>query len=155
MQLIKMKIKRENFPGRTHYEYPSCFDAKKVKFGPVYERGFKNPERRGHQYILIGVPDKDAPRFLNADGLREKGFTFEASLVSREEALALGSLWGADSRTEKITDDQTVLRIVAKVARGEPLSKEDEEALDPDHPAPGIRRSPSFQERLDEALEKW
>lgn len=147
MKLIKMKIKRNQTAERTRYVYPKGYDATKVRFGPVYEsflpENYDEVVARGNtdEFILIGVSDADAPGFLADPDAKE---------LTYEEAAALGGAW--TKQIEKITDPGKVIAIAAKVVKGEALTQEEKEALDPDSPVSGINKSRSFKESLDEFL---
>ncbi|RPI56420.1 MAG: hypothetical protein EHM49_00060 [Deltaproteobacteria bacterium] len=149
MKLIKMSIGRNRTPEKTSYVYPKEYDARKVRFGPVYEsslkKNFDKVVARGDrdESILIGVDDADAVQFLANPTAQE---------VPYDDALALGDDW--TEQVERITDSAKVIAISAKVARGESLSKKEKEALDPESKEPGITKSRSFKEVLDEALAK-
>jgi len=158
VKLIKMKIKRTEENGRTHYDYPSAYKAELVKFGPIYESAL--PENlaivsaRGNkdEFILFGVEDKAAQVFLSSQGVFEKAFSFEAQEITEEAAKQIGSSW--TRQTEKITDEAKVIQILAKVARNEQLTQAEKDALDPNKPESGISLSKSFEAYLNEFLGK-
>ena len=158
MKLIRLKIKRTSTAEKTHYDYPACYDAKKVMFGPIYEGALNenvaliNQRNQGDEFIVIGTSDKDAVEFLKSEGGQEQGFEFGAKEITEEEALADGNKW--TRQTEKIVDQEKVLMILAKVARNEPLNQTEKDAIDPDNPEPGINKSKPFEESLNEFLEK-
>lgn len=153
-----MKIKRTEENGTTHYDYPSSYKAELVKFGPIYEsalpENLASVNSRGNkdEFILFGVEDKDAQAFLSSQGVSEKDFCFEAQEITEETARQLGNSW--TRQTEKITDEQKVIQILAKVARNEELSQTEKDALDPTKPESGINLSKSFEADLDEFLAK-
>ena len=158
MKLIRLKIKRTSTAEKTHYDYPACYDAKKVKFGPIYEGAMEenvaliNQRNQGDEFIVIGTDDKDAVAFLKAEGSKEQAFEFGAKEITVEEALVEGNKW--TKQTEKIVDLEKVLMILAKVAREEPLNQTEKDAINPDNPEPGINKSKPFEESLNEFLEK-
>ncbi|MBW1976261.1 MAG: hypothetical protein JRI45_12000 [Deltaproteobacteria bacterium] len=158
MKLIRMRIKRTSTAEKTHYDYPSCYDAKKVKFGPIYEGAMDenvaliNQRNQGDEFIVIGTSDEDAAEFLKAEGSQEQDFEFGAKEITEEEALVDGNKW--TKQREKIIDEQKVIGILAKVARDKPLTQREKNALDPDNPEPGINKSRSFGEGLNEFLGK-
>lgn len=147
MKLIKLKIKREQTAGRTHYTYPKGYEASKVRFGPFYESSLEKNLRkvrdRGNkdEFIIVGMNDRDATSFLACA---------EATELSYDEALAIGSSW--TEQVEITANPLLVLSIVAKATRGEPLSSEERDALDPNSSTPGINKTKSFKEQLDEFL---
>jgi len=156
VKLIRLKIKRTSTAEKTHYDYPACYDAKKVKFGPIYEGAMEenvaliNQRNQGDEFIVIGTDDKDAVAFLKAEGSKEQAFEFGAKEITVEEALVEGNKW--TKQTEKIVDLEKVLMILAKVAREEPLNQTEKDAINPDNPEPGINKSKPFEESLNEFL---
>lgn len=156
MKLIKMRINRIEGGGGTHYEYPPQYNAELVKFGPIYESGLdenasKVRERaKNDEYIIIGVEDNAAENFLSSNKHQENGFEFEAKEITKEEALSDGNSWTKQS--DEITDQSVVIKILAKVARNEPLTQKEKDAIDPDKPELGINKSRSFEEDLNEFL---
>lgn len=159
MKLIKMKIRRIRKEGATHYNYPiPHYDAMKVKFGPIYEGILKEvvesdilPRNADDEFILIGVANEDFGQFMKANNFEEDGFVYAAEEIDRIKALEYGNRW-TRPRTERITNNDVVIKILAKVARKEALTKEEEDAINPDNPTPGIVKSKSFEENLDDAL---
>jgi len=54
---------------------------------------------------------------------------------------------------EAITDEQRVLSVIAKMTRGEPLTEEDQKALDPNDPTPGVvKKMPPTTRRVAQEL---
>jgi hypothetical protein len=155
MKLLKMRIRRTNEEGHTHYEYPQSYDAHKVAFGPIYESGLPEIAKEAQdrdaddEFIIIGVKEADLAQFLKSNTEVKSGHTFTTVELTKEEAVALGGRW--TKQTEKM-DDKIILPIVAKVARGEKLSQKEKDALDPNHKEPGITKTKSFAEDLDEYL---
>ena len=164
MKVIKMKVHRYD-PGHggTRYEYPPGYDPKKVVMGPHYEKGAK---QRGDdfQYIIFGVRDADASQFLAAGGVEVtagsgKRFKFEAAEMTRAEAeTEIDNYLRGETYDEAATfveDQSVVTNMLAKIGKGEKLSKSDMEALDPDHPARGLRRKKSVKEKWNEKFDKF
>jgi len=145
-KILKIKVKREPLEkGGTHYVYPPEYDSGKISvlcyesFGDaaaVMARGKYN-----YEYCIGVVDSKDAPAFLKSPDIEE---------LTKEEAIPLGDKWLP--QTERILDQQKVLLILAKNARGAELTQNDLNALDPDHPESGIGKGKSFSERLTENL---
>ena len=160
MKLIKMKIKRTQGGGKTTYTYPTPhYDPYKVKYGPIYEGGLNEvvesdikPRGNVDEYILIGVADEDFAQFMQANNFESDGFVYTAEEIDRTKTLEHGNKW-TGPQTEKITDQNKVLQILAKVARKEVLSTEEEDAINPDNLTQGIVKSKSFEEGLDEAID--
>ena len=164
MKIIRMKVHRYD-PGHggTRYEYPPGYDPKKVVMGPHYEKGAKE---RGEdfQFIIFGVRDADAAQFLSADAVEVnagsgKKFKFEAAEQTRAEAEAEidGFLRGEEYNqgAEFIEDQVKVTKIMAKIGKGQPLSTEESDALDPDKPVRGLGRKKSVKEHWDVKFGKF
>lgn len=159
MKLIKMKIQRIESDGKTSYRYPTpYYNAIKVEFGPIYEGGLDavvqsdiKPRNANYEYILIGVSDVNFNDFMKSNNYTVNGFVFGAEEVDKNNALLLGDKWIGERR-EKITDATRVIQILAKVARKESLTAEEEKAIDPNDPTPGIVKSKSFEESLNDYL---
>lgn len=153
MKLLKMKINRRAVDGATRYTYPTpYYDAKKVKFGPIYEGSCCAADAQAREaddeFILLGVDDEDAPGFLQANGYKKDGFTYEVTEVDKTTALASCDKWVEQS--EKITDQSKVLSVLAKVAREESLTQEEKDSIDPAKPDLGISKTKSLTDMLDE-----
>ena len=97
MKLLKIRIRRSNEAGCTHYEYPSFYDATKVVFGPVYESGVDETAKEAQdrdaddEFIIIGVKDEDVVQFLQSNNETKFGHKFDTVAISRDEAVAHGS----------------------------------------------------------------
>ena len=156
-----MKIRRDKTQKGTHYEYPTPhYDAKRVLFGPVYEavleRKVNEVDERnksktiGEEFIIVGVDELDASLFLQANGFIKNGFKFEATEIDESSVITYGDDW--TEQIEKITDQNKVNEIAKKVGKGEQLTQEDMDALNPDKPEiVGIGKSKSFLEDLTKA----
>ena len=142
MKFIKLKIRREYSNGRTRFYYPKEYESAKIKVGPFYESTHPENEKkvikRGDwEYIIIGVDEKYAKRLLGCPDTEE---------ISEEKAKKLGEEWLPQH--EVIKDSRRVLAILAKHVRGQILTREEINALTPEHPEPGINLSPSIEELL-------
>lgn len=150
-----MRIRRSNDGGSTHYDYPPSYDAYKIAFGPIYESGLPEIAKEAQdrdaddEFIIIGVKDEDLNQFLQSNKEEKSGHIFTTVEITKEEAVVYGERWTKQS--EKL-DDKIILPIVAKVARGEKLTQKEKDALDPNHKEPGITKTKSFTEDLDEYL---
>jgi len=153
MKLLKMRIRRTNEEGHTHYEYPASYDAHKVVFGPIYEGGLEETAKEAQdrkaddEFIIIGVKDKDLAQFLQSNNEVRLGHKFDTIEITKAEAITHGSRW--TKQTEKV-DQAIVLPIVAKFARGEALTQKEKNAIDPKHKEAGITKTKSFEEDLNE-----
>lgn len=148
MKVLKVHIKRDRNDARTHYEYPPEYDAQKIQvmcyesslpenFDKVVERGDTD------EYCIGVVKDEDAPQFLASPDIEE---------IDTDMALELGESWTRP--VERITDQKTVTQVMAKMRAGVRLTQAEENAVDPDNPAPGVVRSRSFRQALSEILGK-
>lgn len=157
-------------PGHPHYVYPPQWDAQKLNrgFGPIYESGIeteaeKSRQRRfsensqgiGYEEVLIGVQDEDASGFLAANGTSVNvdgvAVPIVAEVIDRNAAVREFKVRFGEP-IEKITDRKVVDAITIKRAKGETLTPEEEKAIDPNDPTPGINRTKTFEESIDEAL---
>lgn len=153
MKILKARIKRgPNAKGGTHYTYPPNYDATKIKFGPVYEKDAKINHDK-YQDIIFGVLDGDEVEFLKDNGVVDGEHTFTVSEISQESANTLGNTWV--DQINKIVDQTEVLRICAKAAIGEVLTKEEKDALNPDNATLGINKTQTFEESLNAAVAKF
>jgi len=159
VKLLKIKIKRTEGNGVTSYSYPTPFyQAEKVIFGPIYEGGEEDlikiirDRKSNYEHILIGLKDEDSEYFLSGNRLARDGFTFEVEEVSKENAIEFASTW-VKSR-EVVIDQDAVLSVLAKNARGENLTESDLKVIDPDDPTGGIIRTKNLVELLDEFIKK-
>lgn len=148
-----MRVKRSaNAQGGTHYTYPPNYDPKKIKFGPVYEKDAKINHDK-YQDIIFGVVDGDEVDFLKDNGCVDGLHTFTVEEISQNDANTLGNTW--ITQREKIVDQTEVLKICAKAVIGTALTQEEKDALNPDNPTPGINKTKSFEESLNEAVGKF
>jgi len=153
-KILKIKAKRTQMAGSTHYDYPPEYDSQKIQvlayetFNPdniqaVIDRGNKD------EYLIGIVKDADAPQFLASVDVEE---------IDYATALNLGNRW--TKRALKIIDPEKVARICQKIGDKANVNKKvsavliagELGALDADNPEPGIMKSKSFQERLDRTL---
>lgn len=144
-KILKIKVGRKSINGGTRYVYPPVYDASKIQV-LVYEsslpENLEEVRNRGNKYeYLLGIVDEaDAPRFLRSDDIEE---------ITRQEAESLGAIW--TKQQEKVTDQTAVLSILSKLARNETLTEDEQKTIDPDDDTPGISKSKSFSQVLDES----
>ena len=144
-KLLKVKIKRAQDAGGTHYEYPKEYDPRKFqvlcyetqltdRLNVVKNRGNNN------EYVLGFVEEEFIGGFLKNPDIE---------LLTRVE----GEVFiGADlhKSEEKIVNQNKVLLALAKSARGQRLTKKEEDMLDPENKEPGINKTKTLHEVLDE-----
>lgn len=123
-------MSHDDVTGVTHHEYPSQYDAKKIQV-----MGY------GEGCCIGWVMDVDAPKFLGSSDIVE---------VNRDQAVTDLEKWMP--QVAKITDQDKVIQICAKAARGQIVSQEEKDALDPDNPASGINKTRPVNEIVDELL---
>ncbi len=144
-KILKVKIKRTVGGGKTSYTYPPEYKAERFDV-LVYETQLTGKHQevvnRGndHEYVIGLVDEVDAPAFLKSPDIKE---------INRQQA---EQFFGEDfdKSSMKITDQAKVLLILAKSARGESLTQEDKDSLNPDHPSNGILKSRTYKDVLDE-----
>lgn len=144
-KILKVKVGRKAINGGTRYVYPPVYDASKIQvlvYESSLEENLQEVKNRGNNYeFLLGLVDEaDAPRFLKSEDITE---------ISRSEAEQLGAVW--TKQQEKITDQNAVLSVLSKMARKETLSTDDQKVIDPNDDTPGIAKSKSFSQILDES----
>lgn len=144
MKILRVKIKRTQDSKKTHYDYPLGYDAQKITvmvYESMSDKGMDDIKNRGNtdEYLLGLVEDEDAPQFLKSPNIEE---------LTKQQAISIGNMW----RTQiiKTTDQDRVNEILSKVVRGKLITQEDKNALDPDKPELGIRRSESFEQSLNQ-----
>ena len=71
--------------------------------------------------------------------------------INRARAINECKKWVSD-QVKRITDQNAVIMVVAKAALNVSLSAEDKKIIDPEDETPGIGRSKSFEDSLDEFL---
>lgn len=87
--------------------------------------------------LLLAIKDIDSTGVVRPDVVE----------VTEVEAKAISET--NEVKTEKITDEAKIRRIELQVARGLPLTPDEEKALDPNDPTPGFGKSEIFSDRID------
>jgi len=148
MKILKIKVKREQTQVGTHYTYPPEYDPYKIQV-LCYESSLPenqiNVVARGNKdEFLIGcVKNIDAPQFLANPDIIE---------ITEVEALTLGNIW--TKQVEKIVDQDGLLLLLAKVAKGQELTLQEQDLLNPANPNAYIQLSRSFSDVLNELKTK-
>lgn len=143
MKYLKIKVNKVVTGGSTEYFYPKWYDPKKVNvvmYETTFTKGKADSEQRGNadEFIHCMVDDDYGAQIIREDSVTE---------LEREAFIA-----DADANhevTEKITDPEKVLKVLAKQARGEILDKVDTDTIDPTKEESGIIMSPSFREKVE------
>jgi hypothetical protein len=100
----------------------------------------------------LGVKDGDLAQFLKCNTESHKsGHKFDTVEITENEANLLGSKW---TKQIERRDDNVIIPILAKIGRGETLTQKEKDALNPDSKEPGITKTPTFSETLNETLKK-
>lgn len=117
--------------------YPSIYNNREVdrnKVGPlVYEGGITLGLGDATEEMLMKLNDETADKYAADSNMK---------IITKAEA----DTWLAAARSlvnvpeERVTDVDRMVAISAKVAAGVTLTREDEDALDPDKPVRGITR---------------
>ena len=145
MKLLKVKIKRTQANGATHYEYPPEYNPKKFqvlcyetqltgKYDEVVGRGNTD------EYVIGMVADGEETVFLYSPDIVE---------IKKNECDAFLGV-DLDKKVQKITDQDAVIKVLAKSAKKEELTPEDFKVLDPKDQTAGITESKSYNDVLKE-----
>jgi|LGOV01.1.fsa_nt_gb Lhr-like helicase len=148
-KILLIKAKRSKNPGGgTHYTYPPEYDSTKIQV-LCYESLGKNnivtardKSTLPHEFLIGVVSNKDAPQFLVSSDIQE---------IQQVEANEKGRKWRP--QIEKIIDQEKVMMIFAKHARGEELTQEELDVINPEKPNLGLNKSQLFDDLLLEHLE--
>ena len=141
MKILKVKVVREVISGGgTHYVYPPEYEAEKIKvlcYESIGDRDGVAARGDKDEYLIGVVEDADVAQFTASKDIVE---------VTKSEAVVLGDVW--KPRRNKLLNQQVVMEILSKHARGIVLTQEEKDMIDPDNPAEGLNKSPTFEERL-------
>ena len=145
MKIVKTKVYYRRMGGKTTYReknfdgYPKCWE----QISPIQAlwsnefgvQEFKD-DKGTYQIWLLKVTDEDYDTCIH---------DLQCSPISETDAEAIvADLDPNYDEPEEITNDAVVKRLIIKAMRGKPLTKDEENALDPDHPNKGIGRKKSF-----------
>ena len=146
MKLLKVKIEVTHVNGATQYVgYPRIWLDNKERIQeilyPADRTDEVNENGKLYQIIYPVLPDDVYEQMKNLSICYEPNL-IELTAYSEKHA----------PQFERITDEKKVLAILAKVALGEELSKEEKDTLDPEKPASGISKSKKW---IDGIREKY
>jgi len=141
-KILEVRIQRNQLSGRTDYVYPPGYDAKKIQVLCYEDKDETLLRNNGDQYCIGVVSDADALQFLASSDITE---------INRGNAIVKGRRWRP--QVNKIADEKKILMIIAKYVRGEVLTQQEKNALDPDSPEVGINKSKLFDDLLDERIQ--
>lgn len=145
-KILKIRIKRTQKITGTFYTYPPEYDSRKIQV-LVYESSLKVNEQsiinRGNQdeYLIGVVRDSDAPGFLSSSNVEE---------IDYSTAVDLGNLWRP--QVVLLTGPQNIVDVLLKVHNKKTLTKLDKKVINPDDSTPGLIKSRSFINRLNNAI---
>lgn len=152
-KILKVKVKRTTVGDKIFYSYPPNYTeqdklniASKAHF-TCYEH-VGDPESvslRGgtHEYAVCVVSDADSVDLLTSPDIVE---------LSQPEAIAIGDIWSP--QIEFVSDPIGIPAIIAKLKASQALTTEENNAVDPDNPAPGISKSAAYTSILVDTLGK-
>lgn len=140
MKIIKAKIYYTKDKKGTHYSggYPKTWEAEKIPF-ILYGDTDVDTNGKNIQWVFTIVPEDIYDKMIQDE---------QCQFCSKEESLAMGDKYY--STREKITDNEKILKILAKTAREEILTEDEKNALNPDHPESGVNKSKSFEDICNE-----
>lgn len=139
MKILKAKIETNHEGNKTTNIHPDIWIANKERIPTVLYPQDRTDEivENGKLYKIAYpvVPDDLADEFI-----KDPNF----SLADKTELTVYSN---KHCPVRNITTDQNrVNDILAKIALDKPLTQEDKDAINPDHPAKGINKSQSFIE---------
>ena len=150
MKIVKAKVYYRRTSGKTTYReknfdgYPKCWEHISP-IGTLWSNEFGVQEFKDdngtYQIWLLKTTDGDYDTCIH---------DLQCSPISEADAEAIAAYIDPDyDEPEEITNDAVVKRLTIKAMQGKPLTKDEENALDPDHPSKGISRKKSFLKNHD------
>ena len=150
MKIVKAKVYYRRMGGKTTYRekrfdgYPKCWEqispVKALWSNEYGVQEFKDAAGT-YQIWLLKVTDEDYDICVQDP---------QCSPLSETDAETIAADIDPDyDEPEEITSDAVVRRLTIKAMQGKPLSKDEENMLDPEHPSKGIGRKKSFLKRHD------
>lgn len=130
MKILKVKVRKLRTPSSCRFIYPDAWKAKKIHvlaWGPGKGMGEQVEE-------CLCVAEETVAEQLVSSG--------EAVELPKAQANVLGRKW--KPRRARITLEEKVISLVEKLLRGEQLTTQERDILDPDKPEEGINRGPEF-----------
>ena len=121
----------------NRFRYPDCYDAQEVHRNQLGGNLYLGEIARGaaQDECLIYVESRLAQRYKRACPGDFK------ILTEAEADTWLAAHPAIANRTDEVVSDiERLQAIQAKAAAGAPITQDDRDALDPDHPKPGISR---------------
>ncbi|MFA5185356.1 MAG: hypothetical protein WC551_02625 [Patescibacteria group bacterium] len=133
MKVLKGKVEIEQTDGATRYIYPDFWMSVVSRLPAVLYPNTRGEEieegGKKFQPVFVFVPDE------LVDEMKEK-----CGLVDAEKAEFEDFSDKHYPEKPRVTDVEKVLLIVSKTASGKKLTKDDEDALNPESPVPGIEK---------------
>ena len=148
MKIVKAKVYYRRTAGKTTYReknfdgYPKCWEHISP-IGALWSNEFGVQEFKDatgtYQIWLLKVTDEDYDICM---------YDPQISMLSEADAEPIAADLDPDyDEPEEITNDAVVKRLTIKAMQGKPITKDEENMLDPDHPSKGIGRKKSFLKR--------
>lgn len=137
MHVFEVTILKERGADRCDFTWPNWWDEVKESVNVLAYQ--KTPSRGKVNEGAVCVCDDDIWEVIadKADPLIVE--------LTEEEANTRGRAWRPQQ--ERITDEATVLAVLAKVRKSELLTAEDHAVINPDHPAAGVGKTALFDVR--------
>lgn len=139
MKLLKAKVKITHNDGATQYTYPQIWLNNKERIPSIlYPKDRTDELVEGnalYQVVFPVVPDDLYDEFLK---LPEFSIPSQAEVQSYTDKHL--------PKREVMQDESKVLSLLAKVGRGNALTQQEKDALDPAHPTKGLGMSKDFVE---------
>lgn len=135
MKIIKANIKKQRTLAATSFQYPKGWDANKINV-----LAYEDTEKIGNdviEYCIALVHDDEYANILIASG--------EIIEIDESTANRLGDKW----KPQKfVVDNEKLPEILVSLNKAKhERTKEENEMLDPDNPANGIRKTLRFDIR--------
>lgn len=145
MRILKAKIYVSQTPGNTEYRYSPVWLANKERIPAIIypnDRTDQGTDAKGtYQIVYPCVPDDVAQALIDDP---------ETDITECPRAEVAAYVEKHHPKKNMILDNVKVLTILSKSARGEKLSKDEIDAIDPKHPAEGINESKFLHEIIEE-----
>lgn len=142
-KVLKCKVYYEKLPGRTHYYgYPEgSSGTTQVQW--LSESEGKEDERGTYVIKQCVVYDDQLAEQIIRDNPSD---TVEVLDYKDPKVLKQINDWNRSKQPQstRVRDEQKVIQILAKFARKEPLTPQEQNAINPDNEEPGINKSKPF-----------
>lgn len=145
MKVLKAKVYVDQSNGSTKYTYPQVWLDNKERIPEILypnDRTDQGTDQNGtYQWVYPIVPDDVAAELTKLDEF-EIADRIELETYAAKHAPVI----------ERVTNPDKVISVLAKIARGEELTKQDTDTIDPEKPESGIVKTKPW---LEEAEAKY